>query len=87
MIPATFSGAGGWQCAASTDLMQAISKKTASSLSGKASDACSASIALAIDGAVRGIPALRGEVVLVTLSLETFKSIPIPSDIMGRLED
>jgi 4-hydroxybenzoyl-CoA thioesterase len=45
------------------------------------------SIAIRIDGAVRGVPCLRGEVVLVTLSLETFKSIPIPADIAARLED
>ena len=45
------------------------------------------SIAIGIDGAVRGIPSLRGEIVLVTLSLESFKAIPIPSDIASRLED
>lgn len=45
------------------------------------------SIELGIDGAVRGVPSLRGEVVLVTISLETFKSIPVPSDIAERLED
>jgi 4-hydroxybenzoyl-CoA thioesterase len=45
------------------------------------------SIALAIDGAVRGVASLRGEVVLVTISLDTFKSIPIPPDIMERLND
>lgn len=44
------------------------------------------SIQIGIDGAVGGIPALRGEVVLVTISLETFKSIPIPEDIANRLE-
>lgn len=45
------------------------------------------SVAIGIDGAVRGVPCLRGEVVLVTLSLETFKSISIPPDIADRLED
>lgn len=45
------------------------------------------SIAIGIDGAVRGVPSLRGEIVLVTLSLESFKAIPIPSDIASRLED
>lgn len=44
------------------------------------------SIAIAIDGAIRGVPSLHGEVVLVTLSLETFKAIPIPPDIGERLE-
>jgi 4-hydroxybenzoyl-CoA thioesterase len=44
------------------------------------------SIAIAIDGEVGGIPTLHGEVILVTLSLTTFKSIPIPPDIAERLK-
>lgn len=45
------------------------------------------SIAIAIDGTINGQKTLNGNVVLVTLSLENFRSIPIPSDIVTRLED
>lgn len=44
------------------------------------------SIAIGIEGAVAGKPTLRGEIVLVTLSLTTFKAIEIPPDIAGRLK-
>lgn len=44
------------------------------------------SIALVIEGVIGAVKTLRGEVVLVTLSLETFKSIPIPPDITERLD-
>lgn len=46
-----------------------------------------ASIALAIDGVVAGEPCLRGEVVLVSLSLDSFRSIPIPDDVARRIEE
>ena len=44
------------------------------------------SITIGIEGSVSGKPALRGEVVLVTLSLTTFKAIEIPPDIAARLK-
>lgn len=45
------------------------------------------SISIGIEGSIRGNPTLLGEVVLVTLSVGNFKSIPIPPDIASRLED
>jgi len=45
------------------------------------------SIAIAIDGTINGEKTLNGHVVLVTLSLETFRSVSIPADIAARLED
>jgi 4-hydroxybenzoyl-CoA thioesterase len=45
-----------------------------------------ASISIAVTGEVEGQLCLKGAVTLVTLSLETFKSIPIPDDARARLD-
>lgn len=44
------------------------------------------SVSLTITGSAHGEACLRGEVVLVTISLESFKSISIPDDIRAGLE-
>jgi 4-hydroxybenzoyl-CoA thioesterase len=43
------------------------------------------SIALRITGAVGGAACLKGEVVLVTMSVDTMRAIPLPEDILARL--
>lgn len=45
-----------------------------------------ASISLTVTGAVDGELCLKGEVTLVTLSLESFRSMAIPDDVLARLE-